>query len=217
MKKLLAALLCLAAVLTLFSASAMAAYSTTSNTGDELVYPEEKYYYKQPFEAKAKTFEGGNGIFIIPMPEAGHGYIGSVASGKTVTVLAEKNGFFFFVSSSGHLGWNGMCWFDYDEKKVGGKYGGEAEPVDYPLFSTKGARLVFPADAQYFDEPLTKTVKASRPDGGIYLMPMPEKNHGNIGTVADGATVTILAEQGEFYFFQTADGLYGWNTQDWFI
>ena len=215
MKRLLAALLCAVMVLALLPVSAYA-YSTTSNRGTELQYPGDGDYFACPFEAKVKTFDGGEGIYLMPMPEKGHGHLGSVLSGKTVLILAEKNGYFFFETGRGYLGWNGSSWFDYKDEDVPGKCGGSSEPADYPVFSSKGVRLSFPREDRYLDEAMTMTVKASHSTGSIYLMPMPEKGHGNLGTVLNGTEVTILAEQNGYYFFQTADGRCGWNGSRWF-
>lgn len=215
MKRLFAALLCVILVLALCPISALA-YSTTSNRGVELVYPDAQDYYKCAFQAKVKTFDGGKGIYLMPMPEAGHGHLGSVASGKYVTVLGEKNGYFFFVTSSGHYGWNGTKWFEFDKGNVPGKDRSASGSSDYPTVSSKGVRLSFPSDKYYLDESLTKTVKASSSNGSIYLMPKPQQGNGNLGTVASGETVTILAEKNGYYFFQTEDGRYGWNGEKWF-
>ena len=215
MKRLFAAALCLVMVLLLVPVSAFA-YSTTSNRGVELEYPAERDFYVKSFEATVIYFDGGEGIYLMPMAESGHGHLGSVISGKKVWILAEKNGYFFFMTKSGHYGWNGMNWFDYDKDKVPVKSGGSSEPVDYLSVSTKGVVLSFPKDRYYLDEPFTMTVKASHKKGSIYLMPKPQSGNGNLGTVANGEEVTILAEQGDYYFFQTEDGRYGWNGKNWF-
>ena len=191
MKRVLAALLCVIAVLALFPVSAFA-YSTTSNKNVDLVYPDEKDYYTTPFEATVIELEGREGIYIMPMPESGHGHLGSVLCGKKVTILAEKNGYFFFVTSKGYYGWNGTGWFIYDKNDVKGKNYNASGNNGYPEISTKGVRLVFPKDSQYYDEPFTMTVKASRSDGSIYLMPKPKSGNGNLGTVANGEKYLLL-------------------------
>ncbi len=216
MKRMLAALLCALMLLALLPAFASAEYSTVSNRGVELQYPAERDFFVQPIPATIKYFEGGTGIYFMPMPEKGHGNLGSIASGKKVTILAEKNGYFFFTTSSGRCGWNGPQWFEYDKDDVRGKCGGSSEPLESLVISTKGARLVFPKERYYFDTPFTMTVKAGRSGHAIYLMPMPESGHGNLGTVANGEEVTILAERNGYYFFETEDGRYGWNGKMWF-
>jgi hypothetical protein len=52
--------------------------------------------------------------------------------------------------------------------------------------------------------------------GRIHLMPTTMKGHGNLGVVASGEEVEVLAEQDGFYFFRTADGRCGWNGTRWF-
>ena len=36
---------------------------------------------------------------------------GTVADGEKVTILAEKNGYYFFQTDDGRYGWNGKKWF----------------------------------------------------------------------------------------------------------
>ena len=215
MKRLLAALLCVLMLCALLPASAMAEYSTTSNRGDDLEYPAAKYYFYKPFTAQVQAYRENGAIYLMPMPEPGHGNLGTVMTGTTVLILAEKNGFFFFVTGEGHYGWNWNEWFEYEEDDVSPKCGGKGGTLDYPLVSTYGARLVQPKDSELFDEPETMTV-AELSSGRIHLMPMPEKGHGNLGVVESGEEVTVLAERDGYYFFQTADGRCGWNGSRWF-
>ncbi len=216
MKRMLAALLCALMLLALLPAFASAEYSTVSNRGVELQYPAERDFFVQPIPATIKYFEGGTGIYFMPMPEKGHGNLGTVRTETTVMVLAEKNGFLFFVTGEGHYGWSWNEWFEFDaEKLYSGKLGGKGDALDYPLFSSYGYRLDMPKDDEYFDEPMTMTV-AELSSGRIHLMPMPSKGHGNLGVVESGETVEVLAERGRYYFFRTADGRCGWNGSRWF-
>ena len=217
MKKLFAALLCAVMIVMLLPASAMAAYSTTSNTGEELVPPTPGNYFKTPFMANIYWNDYIQALYILPQPEEGHGQLGSVMTNKTVFVLGEQNGFFYFVAPNGDAGWAFAGGFYYDKKTVSlEKADSSAEVALYPTRSTWGADLSFPAEDAYLDEPRTGTVVTATECGSIYLMPMPEKYHGNLGTVGYGETVTILAEQDGFCFFQTENGRYGWNSPDWF-
>ena len=93
MKRFLALLLCLVTVFALFTVSASAAYSTTSNRGDDLVYPNARDYYAAPWAAQILAFQENGAIYIMPMPEPGHGNLGTVRTETWVLVLAEKNGF----------------------------------------------------------------------------------------------------------------------------
>ena len=86
----------------------------------------------------------------------------------------------------------------------------------YSKTSTTGAKLMYPYSDAYFETPLKATVKACYPQGSIYFMPMPEEGNGNLGLVAHGTPVTILADMGGFWFFQTEDGRCGWNGAKFF-
>lgn len=215
MKRVFSALFCVLMILSLYPVNALA-YSTTSNKDVELVYPEKQDYYITSFEATVKSFEGGKGIYLMPMPESGHGHLGSVVSGSKVTILAEANDYFFFVTSKGYYGWNGTRWFEYDEdlphfKDSGSTAGSRTSPV-----SSAGVSLRFPSDRAYLSEPRSAIITASKPNGAIYLMPMPQKGNGNLGKVRSGEKVSLLAQEGDYYFFQTKDGRYGWNRTKFF-
>ena len=216
MKRLLAALLCAMMVFLLLPASAVAEYSTTSNRGVELVTPEAEDLFETPFWCRLFVNDYVKGLYIMPKPETGNGNLGGITQPGRVYVTAEKNGFYFFVSSSGKMGWIWNEWFDFDRNKVSLAKGGEDDAPLYPTLSTRGAELVFPDDDAYLEQAESGIVTTETPCGGIYLMPMPELGHGNLGTVGCDEEVTILAEDGDFCFFQTADGRYGWNSRDWF-
>ena len=64
--------------------------------------------------------------------------------------------------------------------------------------------------------PRRAVVKSSWANGGIYFMPKPAEGYGTLGTVEDGAPVTIFAELGGLYFFMTDDGRMGWNGKWYF-
>ena len=216
MKKLLAALLCAVMVLALLPAGASADYATTSNRGVALEYPAERDYYALPFAARVQAFRENGAIYIMPKPESGNGNLGTVPTETAVLILAEHNGFVFFVTGSGEYGWNWNEWFEFDpEDYLAPKTRSRSGEVDYPLYSSFGARLVLPKDGEYFDEPETRTV-AELSSGRIHLMPMPEKGHGNLGVVQSGEEVEVLAERDGFVFFRTADGRCGWNGSRWF-
>lgn len=209
-------MVCILIVMTILPAQAFAAgYSTTSTTGDRLVYPSARDYYDQSFKATVKASRVNGNIYIMPMPENGHGYLGGVKDGATVTILAEKNGYYFFETDNGWMGWNGKKFFTTGSSSVntsGTEHGGAA----YTEYSTTGDALEYPSYRDYYDDGFYMQVKASRRGGCIYLMPMPEKGHGNLGTVGDGEEVLILAEKNGFYFFMTEDGRCGWNGRKYF-
>ena len=91
-----------------------------------------------------------------------------------------------------------------------------AAQAGWSTTSNTGVDLVYPAASQYLDVPLSATVKASRENGSIYIMPMPKSGNGNLGTVKNGTAVTILAKKSDYYFFETPDGRMGWNGSRFF-
>ncbi len=208
MKRFFAVLLCLVMVIMLLPASASASYSKVSNRGVKLEMPKEKEYFKTPFEARVECGVEGGRIYFMPKPEKGNGHLGTVDAGTIVTILARRGPFFFFETEDGEQGWNGRRFFAYYKDENGNK-----GVPDFPMVSTKGAMLVFPTDRQYLDEPFTAEIHSC---GRIYLMPMPEAGHGNLGIVDDDEEVTILADYAGFYFFKTEDGRYGWNGKVFF-
>ena len=86
----------------------------------------------------------------------------------------------------------------------------------YSTISTTGVALEYPADRYYLKTPLVAQVKASKPNGSIYFMPVPKKGNGNLGTVKNGTQVTLLALKSGYYFFSTDDGRVGWNGTKFF-
>lgn len=216
-KTLIRIVACLLIVMTILPAQAFAAgYSTTSTTGDRLVYPSARDYFDESFEARVKASRVNGNIYIMPMPENGHGNLGGVKDGEIVTILAERNGYYFFETSKGYMGWNGKKFFTTGSTSSRGTSTGACLEDSYPTISTTGDELIFPACSDYYDCCFYAFVKASRRGGCIYLMPMAEKGHGNLGTVGDGEEVLILAERDGFYFFMTEDGRYGWNGTRYF-
>ena len=208
---------CLLIVMTILPAQAFAAgYSTTSTTGDRLVYPSARDYFDVSFEARVKASRVNGNIYIMPMPESGHGNLGGVKDGAVVTILAEKNGYYFFETSEGYQGWNGKKFFTTGGTSSRSTSDEYCLEEGYPTISTTGDELVFPAWNDYYNTYFYAWVKASRSGGSIYLMPMAEKGHGNLGTVGDGEEVLILAERNGYYFFLTEDGRYGWNGEKYF-
>ena len=89
----------------------------------------------------------------MPKPETGNGHLGSVTLPGRVYVLAEKDGFYFFVTANGKMGWAWNEWFDFDRDNTSlVKGGGEDDTPLYPTRSTSGSKLVFPNDDEYYDE-----------------------------------------------------------------
>ena len=82
--------------------------------------------------------------------------------------------------------------------------------------STKGVSLTLPADSYYLDTPYRTWIKASKAGGSVYIMPIPKEGNGNLGTIADGTEVVIVAKQGAYFFFIAYDGRMGWNGGPYF-
>ena len=80
--------------------SAITRISNTDKT--ELKLPAESSYLSEPYRAKLS-----NNIYIMPIPELGHGHLGIVDKGTDVVVVAKRNGYVFFVTYDGRMGWNG--------------------------------------------------------------------------------------------------------------
>jgi uncharacterized protein YgiM (DUF1202 family) len=205
--------------------TALAGWSTTSNTGVDLVYPTAGQYLDTPLTATVKASRENGSIYLMPMPKSGNGNLGTVRNGTTVTILAQKSGYYYFVISDGRSGWNGAKFFTVigpAEQGVpsGGNSGSGSDSgrrsAGWSTTSNTGVDLVYPTAGQYLAAPLSATIKASRENGSIYLMPMPKTGNGNLGTVRNGTTVTILAKKADYYFFETPDGRMGWNGSRFF-
>ena len=79
------------------------AITRVSNTDKtELKLPAESSYLSEPYRARLS-----NNIYIMPIPELGHGHLGIVDKGTDVAVVAKRNGYVFFVTYDGRMGWNG--------------------------------------------------------------------------------------------------------------
>ena len=84
---------------------------TRSNTGVKLELPTEKEMLDEPFRAYTDNGKDHGSIYIMPIPEGGHGYLGTVATETEVWIVAETKYYYFFVTDDGWLGWNGKSYF----------------------------------------------------------------------------------------------------------
>ena len=111
-KRLLAFILIVILTISALSASVFASgFSNISTKGDELVFPREKDL-QYPFRtATVKASRANGSIYFMPEPEAGHGNLGTVKHGTSVYILAKRNGYYFFVTEDGYMGWNGTKYF----------------------------------------------------------------------------------------------------------
>lgn len=184
----------------------MAQSSTKSTTGVELQYPAEGDYFQDPVLATAKASQRGGRIYLMPKPQAGNGNLGLVDDGTEVIILAESRGFYFFDAGDGRVGWNGKKYFSLTEISTGA----------YSSVSTTGVALEMPKASEYYGEEILASAKPENRGGFIYIMPKPKAGNGNLGTVDEGTVVTILAQRGSYYFFETDDGRMGWNGKKYF-
>jgi hypothetical protein len=80
----------------------------------DLQVPDDSELLREPFRAKVWV-DGYEAIYIMPVPEEGHGYCGRVANEEVVTVVAtrpdEGFSYYFFVLPDGRAGWNGSVLF----------------------------------------------------------------------------------------------------------
>ena len=86
-------------------------YSTVSEKDVELEIPADSAFLRTPFLKKAYAGEDGKAIYIMPRPIPGNGTLGTVVQDETVTVLAENEYYYFFVTRDGRAGWNGKSFF----------------------------------------------------------------------------------------------------------
>lgn len=85
-------------------------YSTVSDKNVELYVPDDSQFLRTPYKMKANA---GNkqAIYIMPKPQPGNGNLGKVTHLETVTIVAENDYYYFFVTADGRAGWNGKSYF----------------------------------------------------------------------------------------------------------
>ena len=86
-------------------------YSTVSDKDVELEVPPDSQFLRYPFQMKAYASSNGKAIYIMPKPVPGNGTLGKVTHLETVTILAENDYYYFFVTEDGRAGWNGKSYF----------------------------------------------------------------------------------------------------------
>ena len=228
MKKILCSMLCLIMILAALPVTALAAYSTTSNTGVDLVYPKDSQYLSQTLVGTVKASRSNGSIYFMPKPKAGNGYLGTVKNGTMVYILAETRDFYFFETMTGECGWNGKSYFtvegtiEYPDLYTGGSSYSYDYDYDYDydegpnLVSNTGVEMEYPNARDWLDTPLSAVVCATKHHRCIYTMPKAQSGNGHLGTVDDGTVVTIYAYQNGYYFFEAPDGSVGWNGTGYF-
>lgn len=173
--------------------------------GARLEYPTEYEYFLDLFVCEVCA-EGKTRIKLLAKPKSGAASLGTVPVGTEVEILAERGNFYYFETPDGDGGWNSKSLFKLVWINEG--------PGSYSETSTRGVRLQRPKASEYIAPRTAYTV--SKSDGWIYIMPKPKTGNGNLGILADGTEVTLLAEKDGLYFFETEDDKAGWNGKSFF-
>ena len=107
------------AVLTLVSVLSVTVaargYSVISNKGVALEFPTGYDFLSSAKKATVKAARANGSIYYMPAPESGNGNLGNVRNGETVYLVAKRNGYYFFVTEEGLMGWNGAKNFKVKE------------------------------------------------------------------------------------------------------
>ncbi len=93
------------------AAAADSHYDTVSDKNVALQIPEDGQMLSAPFLMKVNAQKNGKAIYITPRPSPGNGTLGTVAHGEVVTILAETEYYYFFITADGRAGWNGKSYF----------------------------------------------------------------------------------------------------------
>ena len=64
-----------------------------------------------PMRAEIKSSWADGSIYFMPRPAETYGVLGTVDTGTPVTILAQQNGLYFFMTDDGRMGWNGRVFF----------------------------------------------------------------------------------------------------------
>ena len=75
--------------------------------------------------------------------------------------------------------------------------------------------MEFPRDNERFDVTERMTVGKTG-NGDLLILPKPDADANDIGSIAAGTEVTVIAESKGYYFFVDDDGRMGWNSKDYF-
>lgn len=117
--RIFALTLCFVIVFSMFPVQADAAsnsYSPRSSTKVLLEFPSSGSLLSEPLHAKVSGDQKNGSIYYVPKPETGNGNLGMVKKGTNVTVFAEDNGYYFFMTNSGRMGWNKVEYFTEPEE-----------------------------------------------------------------------------------------------------
>ncbi len=121
--RMLTLALCIVMVFTMFPVTADAAssnsYSTRSSKKVLLVFPSSSDLLSEPLHAYVDGNQKNGGIYYYPKASTDNGVLGTVKDGTNVTIFAEDDGYYFFMTNSGRMGWNKKKFFTRPEKYSG--------------------------------------------------------------------------------------------------
>ena len=129
LKRTLALVLCVLAVFSLFPVTADAAgtYGALSSKKVKILYPTE--FFDNVMIAKLQGGDKGKdkkGVYIVPRPETGNGDLGTVNNGSKAIILAEDGDYYFWMTTSGKLGWSNKKYFTEPEEVYSGYLWGDS-------------------------------------------------------------------------------------------
>lgn len=199
-------------------------YPTVSDKKIKLKLPDANAFLSTPYRAKVQASVRGGRIYVMPIPEAGNGNLGTINDETEVVIIAKKGGYLFFVAYDGQMGWNGDGFF----RKIAAS---ETARRDAPSSGTYSYRelvnkvvsydqfVEIPEEYEVLDESVIRYVHGSHPNsssGGMYLRRSPDKTNNSIRVLPPHTAVTVLAVRGSlknstgYAFVETPDGEYGW-------
>lgn len=86
----------------------------------------------------------------------------------------------------------------------------------YNTVSNARVAMQLPTPDQMLSQPYRAQVYTGESAGRIYLMPIPRKGNGELGTIDLFTNGWIVGNYGPFYFFVADDGHMGWNGASYF-
>lgn len=128
-RRTLAMILCVLAVFSLFPVTADAAdsYSMLSSKKVKIKFPTE--FFDWTMTAKVKGGDKGkdkNSVYLVPRPETGNGDMGTIKNGSRAIILAEEDNYYFWMTTTGKLGWTSKKYFTEPEEVYYGYLWGES-------------------------------------------------------------------------------------------
>lgn len=214
---------------------------TESTQTVALVLPGESQLLQTP--VRAQILPALESIYVLPVPIRGEGYgnLGTMSGGSRVWIMAQTESFYFFTADGTVMGWARKDFFcSPDGSALAIPADRPAEPDMAPtveIFRTnvaptlenledlvasgavkttsdKNEELELPLDLMMLSKPF-RAIVTSTPTG-IYVMPMPEAGHGQLGSVEVGSVVWVVAQYRGFYFFVFENRKMGWNGAAYF-